>query len=462
MVDRWGWCLGAPSALGRTPWFEAHGASWRLVYRYMAAVSSQGGFDRDTALLAVVCGGEDGVPPPAFALSLNRSALSGTAKPDPADGAAEAEAQAAADNNQRGPLEKRQHRQTVHLIPPSWVDEARLDVSPRALAAISRRSNTAIAAYRRETEVPRPHGVSAASSKREVRAWTELVIAGSNFDDGIDRASAEVNGLFAASWPWKPLPTPPSAARDAAAAVRDPLTGGLVLMGGLVRAAAGDATHSTPTGSVEVYSPVSGTWTHWTEMETPRSCCAAVADSKGNLFALGGGESMYSGARVFASCERYDRAADVWRGVAPMREARCAFGGALTEDGGSIVVCGGFAGNGRYLASAECFDVGTGRWSAIPSLSTARAGCQAHRGPDGRIWAVGGGGDGRTCTETVEAYDPRTGKWDRNIPSLSQPRHYMGSAWGPDGKLYVVGGFQPLEQLRSCERFDLRAGKWEL
>eukprot|EP00037_Helgoeca_nana_P009960 m.87308 g.87308 ORF g.87308 m.87308 type:complete len:555 (-) comp19923_c0_seq2:2772-4436(-) len=485
VMHRWGWLLVlSAGTLARSGWFQVGGGTWLGLHRYLSVVAVGGGGRPDgdgdgdavPAAMLVVVKGTDGVSPAAVVgLTLDKppqhsrraaetsdsclSAIEDLADVVPsaaaaptgdaaaafhAEGAAECAEAAAARAEFRRDL--RNHQITHRILLPPWVDDSKLDLSPARLDGVARRSQTTIVAW----------GAS------EHRTWgAHVAITGSNFDDGIDIAAGHLEDLFAATWPWKLLPTAPKVGRHMASTLRDPLSGGLIVIGGVVHTVKMGSLHQDPTDSVEFYCVQKRTWSPWAALSTMRSCSAATVDSRGDVYVCGGSESMYTQADVFSSCERYSRAAEAWVAVAPMLEQRCAFGAALTRDSTSIVACGGYGGAGAYLASAEGLDLATGTWSPLPPLSVERAGCQVHRGPDGRVWAVGGGGDGRTCCKTVEAYDSRCSVWDRTIPSLVEPRHYMGCGWGPDAMLYVVGGFHPLEHLRTCERFDLRAGKWE-
>jgi hypothetical protein len=64
-------------------------------------------------------------------------------------------------------------------------------------------------------------------------------------------------------------------------------------------------------------------------------------------------------------------------------------------------------GNSRYLRSCEQLCVSGGgsadvRWEALPPMRRRRAGCNACTGPDGLLYVVGGGPDGRSCTNVIE------------------------------------------------------------
>ena len=68
-------------------------------------------------------------------------------------------------------------------------------------------------------------------------------------------------------------------------------------------------------------------------------------------------------------------------------------------------------------------------------MQERRAGCNAAIAPDGRLFVVGGGPDGRSQHATMEALDPREKRWSQGFASLRLGRHYNAASFGPDGCL---------------------------
>ena len=94
-------------------------------------------------------------------------------------------------------------------------------------------------------------------------------------------------------------------------------------------------------------------------------------------------------------------------------------------------------------------------------MQERRAGCNAAIAPDGRLFVVGGGPDGRSQHATMEALDPREKRWSQGFAALRLGRHYNAASFGPDGCLYVAGAFRHSGQLDACERWDPRLDRWE-
>eukprot|EP00928_Gymnodinium_smaydae_P083106 TRINITY_DN66369_c0_g1_i1.p1 TRINITY_DN66369_c0_g1~~TRINITY_DN66369_c0_g1_i1.p1 ORF type:complete len:380 (-),score=29.77 TRINITY_DN66369_c0_g1_i1:191-1330(-) len=253
---------------------------------------------------------------------------------------------------------------------------------------------------------------------------------------------------------WTDIPVPQEE-RNMPGITRD-TEGGLVAIGGI--------SQTTALRSVERFDPDVRAWTHLPELSVPRCCCGAASNSDGSVYAVGGGESMYRGARAWSSVERYDLSQRCWLPAPSLLEPRCAPGVALHHGSAHLYAAGGYAGQGRYLETVERLDLSRGsqeRWERLPPLSCKRSGANAAVGPDYRIYVLGGGPDGNVAHRSMEAFDPREGIWDCSLASLRVARHYNAAAFGPDGRLYVAGTYEHTGQLAVVERYDIRADQWE-
>ena len=257
--------------------------------------------------------------------------------------------------------------------------------------------------------------------------------------------------------------------RNMPAVLRD-RGGGLVVIGGTAFPSEAPTSHTyTTLHSVERFDGKH--WRPLPPLQTARCCAGAASASEGRIFCVGGGESMYAASRAFATvefleadtCLGHTPELQPWKFAPSMLDARCAHGCTIAHATGHLYAVGGYGGEQRYLDTAERLHLAGGgeRWEPLPRLSCRRAGCTAAVGPDGRIYCVGGGPDGRTEHKSMEAYDARMCSWDTSLPSMSVGRHYNAAAWGPDGRLYVSGTYRHYGQLDVVEAFDLRAGRWE-
>ncbi|MEO6572633.1 MAG: kelch repeat-containing protein [Polyangiaceae bacterium] len=81
----------------------------------------------------------------------------------------------------------------------------------------------------------------------------------------------------------------------------------------------------------------------------------------------------------------------------------------------------------------------TAHWQSLASMPTSRDGLAAIFGTDGRLYAIGGYGEGGV-TGVVEAYTPATNSWTTVAP-LPTPRHGLMAVLGHDGLIYAIGAY---------------------
>jgi len=123
------------------------------------------------------------------------------------------------------------------------------------------------------------------------------------------------------------------------------------------------------------------------------------------------------------------------------------------------------------LDVVEMFDTWNGHWVTCPSMPTRRAGSAAAALGNGSILVVGGydeKGEIEGLLASSELYNPYRREWTE-VASLTRARWGHGCAT-LGSKVFVVGGCslqpgaQPLlmfmETIRSCELYDVAAGKW--
>jgi non-specific serine/threonine protein kinase len=190
-----------------------------------------------------------------------------------------------------------------------------------------------------------------------------------------------------------------------------------------------------------------------------------------------------------------------WRRLAPVPSERTEVAAAAV--GPRIWVLGGYAPDGKTLATAEVYDTASDTWSRGPDLPVAVnhamaatldgvlyvAGGNDGRGPsdqlarldgdrwrrlaplpkgrqagglvalDGRLYLVGGVVDGGLAADT-QVYDPAGDRWS-SAPGLPTPREHLGAA-ATAGRVYVVGGRVGGvgHNLATAEAFDPAGGRW--
>jgi N-acetylneuraminic acid mutarotase len=144
----------------------------------------------------------------------------------------------------------------------------------------------------------------------------------------------------------------------------------------------------------------------------------------------------------------YDPQKDAWTPLASLRVERVMPATAMGPDG-RIYAIGGSNGGNAALSSAEVYNPRTNRWNPIAGMIHDRTGFAAATAPDGRIYVIGGclitdrhrGGFGTQCNSPspIDAYDPRTNTWT-TIGSTLNVRQGLAATTGRDGRIYAVGG----------------------
>eukprot|EP00927_Polykrikos_kofoidii_P061990 TRINITY_DN56811_c0_g1_i1.p1 TRINITY_DN56811_c0_g1~~TRINITY_DN56811_c0_g1_i1.p1 ORF type:complete len:599 (+),score=112.16 TRINITY_DN56811_c0_g1_i1:100-1896(+) len=168
------------------------------------------------------------------------------------------------------------------------------------------------------------------------------------------------------------------------------------------------------------------------------------------VFAVGG----HNGADHLAAAEVLDVENQCWRQCKPMSTERTYFGAEVLHS--RLYLFGGQNLEYKALCEAECYDCLRGSWLPGADLNVPRRNC-ASAMLDGRIFALGGY-DGTQILNSVEAYDPRMKSW-LPLDSMRTPRS-SAAATVFGGSLWVMGGTSG-SRLRTVERYDTRAARWE-
>lgn len=161
------------------------------------------------------------------------------------------------------------------------------------------------------------------------------------------------------------------------------------------------------------------------------------------LYMVGGKTSTgpINNVYVYNPGNPFEASDDIWApapslpGKAVENPAVVAYGGALYSFGGSTAPFSG------AVNTAYTFKPGSG-WTLLPNMPTARGGAQAAV-LNNKIYVVGGLGADGASLNTVEAFDPVTGKWITDPladPAELQTRRDNPGIAVADGKLHVFGG----------------------
>ena len=219
-------------------------------------------------------------------------------------------------------------------------------------------------------------------------------------------------------------------------------------------------------GAFERYDPASDSWTELEAMSTATGSVGA-GYAGGRVVAVGG-ESSTSASDVV---QGYDIQKRQWSELPNLPEPR--HGVAVTALNDSLYAIGGAttAGHVGSTKEASVLDL-SGRAGAAPT--TADVQWQELRDTPfplqyaaatevgGRIWLLGGIGEGESVIDGTAIYDRAINNWTTG-PGLPLPlHHFMAVTY--KGGVVVIGGFVPGDELTSEQSdrvFMLRDGAWE-
>ncbi len=202
--------------------------------------------------------------------------------------------------------------------------------------------------------------------------------------------------------------------------------------------------------AVAAVAAAAAAWVSGSPLPEPRTEVAAAP--LGNRIVVAGG-FLASGANS-RRVDVYDAARDTWTRGADLPVS--VDHAAAASWRGRVVVLGGYGADRAPLRTAFLYD---GRsWRRLPSLPEERAAAAAAATADGRVWVVGGRTRSGLATRAL-SLDLRTLRW-RTVPGPRPREHLAATALG--GRVYAVGGrLAGLDtNLGTVEAFDPRGGRW--
>ena len=247
-------------------------------------------------------------------------------------------------------------------------------------------------------------------------------IATGTFSDGSSRALIGGGGAWITN---TPIP-----AGGTASAV-----GGVI--SNLWYVAGGSPPGGFSTTKLQVYNPVTDTWTLKSPAGILRSSASAGVIS--NKLYVAGGAIQNDYNNPTTSLEIYNPASDSWTTGAPMSAGRP--GAASAAIGRKLYVAGG-QGTFPYnaVSTLEIYDTVTDSWSIGAPLPIA-VGQAVGAAINGKFYVSGGtraSGGVDLLTAALQIYDPANNSWSSGAAMLAPRVDASGSV--VDGKLYVAGG----------------------
>ena len=157
-------------------------------------------------------------------------------------------------------------------------------------------------------------------------------------------------------------------------------------------------------GTLEVYDPANDTWDTKTSMPTPREGASAAAIGN-RLYVVGGCvRSVPSGAcPATDKLEVYDPVTDSWTTKASMPTPRIFMGVAVNN--GQLHTVGGDGGGGSIVAIHEVYNPTTDTWTTDTSMPAPRVFLVAEV-INSRLYVVGGVDNTGAILNTLEVFTP--------------------------------------------------------
>lgn len=208
-------------------------------------------------------------------------------------------------------------------------------------------------------------------------------------------------------------------------------------------------------------------WSRASDLMVGRSLHSATRLVDGRVLLVGG----YSEALQtdLTSAELYDPRTRTFATTGSAAVPRRAHAATLLDDG-RVVILGGDSGVGTpaVLSAVERYDVGTGRFTTLPSLTIPRSHHTASKLQDGRILIAGSiayanNGLASAAAEICE----QDGSACRAIPPMNEPRSSHAASPLPDGRILISGGggsiFNNESSLHATTTvFDPKSEAWSL
>ena len=226
------------------------------------------------------------------------------------------------------------------------------------------------------------------------------------------------------------------------------------------------------TGSIEAYSPVTGSWSPAGTLVLPRDGHVSIVLSSGQVLTTGGFvgvPSFNASLPATASAELYDPTTGLSTATGSMSSGRVGHSMVLLADG-RVLACGGMSAAStypdsgtEYLFSCDLYVPDSGLWEATGNM-TMRAMQAAADGkpyltwvgftlsllPNGQVLAsgppqvFGAYPTPSNCVQQFNLYDPQTRTWSE--PAMMAPSNYGPQILLPTGELFLGNSYGSVEE----------------
>ena len=216
--------------------------------------------------------------------------------------------------------------------------------------------------------------------------------------------------------------------------------------------AVGGWGEDAPTGSSEIYNPLTKVWKP-VSLQLPLGTVTyhRLELIEMRLYLIGGYIKHEGTEEFLDNLYQYDTIQMSWEKMASMSVSRCYVSTVSLE--GKIFALGGrTSGQPGRLSTVEVYAPELNQWSPVAEMTVARSDFATVVFED-NIYAIGGF-DGHVYLNSIEKYNPKTDSW-AIVGTLVTPRQ-GASAIVCRNKIYVLGGFDGVERLRSVECFEIK------
>jgi DNA-binding CsgD family transcriptional regulator/N-acetylneuraminic acid mutarotase len=201
----------------------------------------------------------------------------------------------------------------------------------------------------------------------------------------------------------------------------------------------------TPEGS-------SSRWASHSAMPTSRAGLALVPFEQ-QIFAIGG---VRGNDRATRAVEIYDPLTNSWTEGASKPTATSNIAGVVLGD--KIYVPGGCTNEeGEASDTLEIYEPKADSWEEEAALPEARCGYGLVEFEE-KLYLFGGW-NGTAFEDTIFIYSPQTKRWEVSDHTLPRPVGYLGAAV-LEGTIYIAGGYDGEEESNQTYAFEFESGKW--
>ena len=221
-------------------------------------------------------------------------------------------------------------------------------------------------------------------------------------------------------------------------------------------------------GTLEIYNPLTNTWTKGPDMPTPRMSFVAGAVN-GKIYVLGGLTHVDRRGKVIARSVRevevFDPAANIWTKNADTQTTRNNLAGAVLN--GKVYLMGGSPNvAGNDLKSTDVYDPAADTWTKGPDMIQQRGIFPTASALNGKIYVTGGaakqeGGGGFKEVQITEEFDPAANVWTKKADMPTGRNEITPTSAAVGGKMYVIGGWGGNQLLAAVEAYDPATNSWE-